>query len=548
MKKKRKICLLLLLFLLVGTIHTSTVMVYADEDNGFTENELIKEKAEEYKDKNTKIDPVSALIIWVLLATAFLKIAQQMDSILRSLGIGTPVGNGRGGAFNTAMQVIRTGESVSKMYRANAKTLADFGGGLKGNDTYSNNGMHGNDSNLNPGFQNGGASDITKEFASNLFQANDGGESTPVTGKAAEDLMSHMFGDKFSERVVTDQGKIDELAAQHGMEGKESGMWVDMGKGENGEQQYANISNLSWGNGISGEFNGKPFQALNEAQFGELSPEEQNDYARYSMSDGSDLYMKQDTGAMQEEGILQPEESTQAVESPTFINQEEGIVMNTEQGTDYENVPSFHANMEGNGIQENAPSFQTEQDVSNQTMMNQSGNENLSAFYYEESGERGQLETENSFDQSEQELSFQTEEQSSMNDGVGYHSFGEQQIQDTSRAPIEGSQFGQENAFHQTVESANETQTGNSFTTNEAQENYFSQGTIHTNKEGENIQFHSATDMGTQNDTFHQDTTKSSNSFEPASSHPVNENKLDLDFKPDSQSAGFTQDFGDREV
>lgn len=98
MKRKRAIYLLLLLFLLVGTIHTTTVTVYADEDNGFTEDEIIKEKAEEYKDKNTKMDPVSALIIWVLLATAFLKIAQQMDSILRSLGIGTPVGNGRGGS------------------------------------------------------------------------------------------------------------------------------------------------------------------------------------------------------------------------------------------------------------------------------------------------------------------------------------------------------------------------------------------------------------------------------------------------------------------
>lgn len=466
------------------------------------------------------------------------------------------------------MQVIRTAESVSKMYRANAKTLADFGGGMKGNHTYGNNGMQGNDSNLNPEFQKGGASDITKEYASNLFQANDGGESAPVTGKAAEDFMSNMFGDKFSERVVTDQGKIDELAAQHGMEGKDSGMWVDMGKDENGEQQYANISNLSWGNGISGEFNGKPFQVLNEAQFGELSPEAQDVYSRYSMADGSDLYMKRDTGTMQGQTTMQPEESSQSVESPTFVNQEEGMVMNTEQVTDFENAPAFHANMEGSDIQqENAPSFQMEQDVSNQTMMgsmNQTENESLLSF--EESGEKGQLETENSFYQSEQESSFQTgleladmetvnqhgndssfqtEKQSSMDEGVGYHSFGEQEMQDAS-ASIGDNQFGRENTYR--MESANQTQTGNSFTTYEAQENHFSQGINQTNGEGENIQFHAATNAGKQNDTFHQDTIKSSISSELASSQQVNENKLDLDFKPDSQSAGFTQDVGNREM
>lgn len=580
MKKKRKICLLLLLFFLAGTIHMTSVTVYADEDNGFTESETIKEKAKEYKDKDSDMEPISALIIWVLLATAFLKVAQQLDSILRSIGIGTSAGNGRGSALNTAMQMIRTVESVSKMYRNNAKALA----GLSGN-TNGNGGMQGNSPNSDPkpGFQNGGASNMAREFASSMFQSNDGA-SSPITGEAAQHFMSGMFGDKFSDRVVTDPSKIDELAAQQGMEGKDSGMWVDMGKDENGEQQYANISNLSWGNGVTGEFNGKPFQILNDEQFSELSSEEQQEYGRFAMTDGSDAYMKWETGAAQEDGMRQAESSSQPMGTPSFMNQEEGTAMQTEQQAAYENALSFQTNMEGNEIQTGAASFQTEQDASFQTDMGEMEQdvdyENASSFYHEEANfmEGSQAEAEDSIYSSGQEPSFQNDIESS---GMGsteqtaegenawpyfsgvpdsvesnfeYYSYEEPEMQgETPAATGEGNQSsvsGQDTAYHQPM--ADTAQTAASFSSYEAQEGESSQRRGQESMEGGtgNTTFHVSGETGGQNAAFYQqnDSQNPSFSFEPASSHQEKDSKLDLGFQPGSESASFTQDHNGREV
>lgn len=497
------ICALLLLFLIGSTVCMTTVTVYADEDNGFTENEAIKEKVEEYKNKDFEIDPISALIIWVLFATAFLRIAQQMDSILRSMGIGTPVGNGKGSVVNTAMQVIRTVESASKMYRNNTKTLAGIGGSMKGNKE-----MEGARPNLNAGFQNEkSSSDITKEFAGNLFRSNE--NSSPITGKAAQDFMAGMFGENFSNRIVTDPGKIDELKAQHGMEGKDSGIWIDMGKDKNGKQEYANISNLSWGNGITGEFDGKPFQILNDAQFSELSSEEQKEYGRFAMADGSDAYMKWETGTMQEDAA-----------------------MPAGQNTDYENAGSFYPNMEETDMQAEMPAFHSEQAAS----FNKGEQPSFQADMVSSEAE-GRNETT----PYESISSFQIENPEFVEESFGYDSLGEQEIQrEAAAVPNEISQpvvSEQDNRYYEAME--NDIQTS-------SEEAYYNPEKGHKPMTGgiENDQFYTSIETGISDSSFQQKEDSKNTSF---SSNQEEESKLDLGFKPEAESAGFTQNFVNKE-